>query len=208
MTPVFDLGNVLIAWEPQAAFRHALASDAEIDALLARLDFYDWNYEQDRGRSRTEAVAAIAAQHPRHADLMDQFFDHFPLTIRNKINESWDILHDLRARGHKPWALTNWGAETWPHALRLHPELTEVFQGIVVSGHEATSNPTARFSTSCATAPDWTGNTVFSSTTAPPMSRARAPQAGRRIISPGHQPCAPTCMNGGFYERLQLRLSR
>ena len=56
---VFDIGNVLLRWDPQAAFRHAIGSDAEIDALLAEVGFYDWNYEQDRGRSRAEAVAAF-----------------------------------------------------------------------------------------------------------------------------------------------------
>ena len=56
---VFDIGNVLLRWEPRAAFRHALASDAEIDALFGEVGFYDWNYANDRGRSRAEAVAAI-----------------------------------------------------------------------------------------------------------------------------------------------------
>ncbi|WP_297773217.1 HAD family phosphatase [uncultured Roseovarius sp.] len=141
MTPVFDLGNVLIRWEPQAAFRHAFADDAEIDAFFARIGFYDWNYEQDRGRSRAEAVAAIAALHPQHADLMDGFFDRFHLTIRDKIVGSWQLLADLRARGHAPWALTNWGPETWPEAPRLHPELMDMFEGIVVSGHEGMVKP-------------------------------------------------------------------
>ena len=141
MTPVFDLGNVLIRWKPRDAFRHACDSDAEIDAVLDWVGFYDWNYEQDRGRSRAEAVAAMAARWPDHADLMDQFFDRFHLTIRDKIAGSWALLAELRARGHRPWALTNWGPDTWPEALRLHPELEDSFEGIVVSGHEGLAKP-------------------------------------------------------------------
>ena len=138
---VFDIGNVLIRWDPRAAFRHAFDSDAEIDALLQEVGFPDWNYANDRGRGRAEAVAAIAARWPERAAVMDGFFDRFGDTIREKITGSWEVLKDLRAAGHVPWALTNWGPETWPVALRLHPELREVFGGIVVSGHEGLVKP-------------------------------------------------------------------
>ncbi|MAN99603.1 HAD family phosphatase [uncultured Roseovarius sp.] len=138
---VFDIGNVLLRWDPQAAFRHAIGSDAEIDALLAEVGFYDWNYEQDRGRSRAEAVAAIAARWPHHADLMDGYFDRFGLTIQNRIQGSWDIAAALKESGHRLWALTNFSADTWPQALQLHPQLTTLFEGIVVSGHERMVKP-------------------------------------------------------------------
>ena len=138
---VFDIGNVLLQWDPKAAFRHAFASDAEIDALLDKVGFYDWNFEQDRGRTRTEAVAAIAAHWPDHADLMDGYFDRFGLTIRERIEGTWAIIAALRARDHRLWALTNFSADTWPEALRLHPDLTDVFEGIVVSAHERMVKP-------------------------------------------------------------------
>ncbi|MGX0974892.1 2-haloacid dehalogenase [Roseovarius sp. MBR-51] len=138
---VFDIGNVLLRWDPQAAFRHALDSDAEIDALLTEVEFYDWNYEQDRGRSRAEAVATIAAHWPHHADLMDGYFDRFGLTIQNRIQGSWDIATTLKDSGHRLWALTNFSADTWPQALHLHPDLTTLFEGIVVSGHERMVKP-------------------------------------------------------------------
>jgi len=138
---VFDIGNVLIRWDPRAAFRHAFDSDAEIDALMDEVGFYEWNYANDRGRGRAEAVAAIAAQRPGRAALMDGYFDRFGDTIRDKIAGSWEVLHDLRAAGHVPWALTNFAAGTWPEALRLHPELSGAFGGIVVSGHEGLVKP-------------------------------------------------------------------
>jgi 2-haloacid dehalogenase len=138
---VFDIGNVLIRWEPRAAFRGALGSDAEIDALLDEVGFYDWNHANDRGRSRAEAVAEMAARWPGHADVMDGYFDRFGETIREKIAGSWEVLRALRDAGHRIWALTNFAAETWPEALRLHPELGEMFEGIVVSGHEGLVKP-------------------------------------------------------------------
>jgi 2-haloacid dehalogenase len=138
---VFDIGNVLIRWDPRAAFRHAVGSDAEIDALFDAVGFYDWNYANDRGRARADAVDAIAARWPQHAGVMAGYFDRFGETIRTRINGTWEIIAALRARGVRLWALTNFSADTWPEALRLHPELGEVFEGIVVSGHEGMVKP-------------------------------------------------------------------
>lgn len=138
---VFDIGNVLIRWEPRAAFRDAFGSDAEIDALLDEVGFYDWNYANDRGRPRAGAVAEIAARWPERAALMDGYFARFGETIRDRIEGSWEIVADLRARGVRLWALTNFSADTWPEALRLHPRLGAVFEGIVVSGHEGMVKP-------------------------------------------------------------------
>jgi len=138
---VFDIGNVLIRWEPRAAFRDAFGSDAEIDALLDEVGFYDWNYANDRGRPRAGAVAEIAAHWPERAALMDGYFARFGETIRDRIEGSWEIVAELRAAGHRLWALTNFSADTWPEALHLHPDLTEVFEGIVVSAHERMVKP-------------------------------------------------------------------
>ncbi|MGK7654145.1 hypothetical protein ACSQ76_17535 [Roseovarius sp. B08] len=96
MNIVFDIGNVLIAWDPHAAFRHAFDSEAEIDAFLREADFYAWNLEQDRGRSREAAVAAAGAG---HAALLDGYFDRFHLTIQYKICETWSLMERLRSRG-------------------------------------------------------------------------------------------------------------
>jgi 2-haloacid dehalogenase len=141
---VFDIGNVLIRWDPRAAFRHTFDDDAAIDALFYEVGFYDWNFEQDRGRSRADAVAAIAAHWPHYTALMDGVFDRFGLTVRDKIPGSWEIVAELRTHGHAVWALTNWGPDTWGVAQPLHPELDEMFEGIVVSGQEGLAKPDHR----------------------------------------------------------------
>ena len=81
---IFDIGNVLIAWDERAAFRRTFPDDATIDRFFAEDGFYDWNIEQDRGRSRSEAVAAVSAEWPEYAPLLDQFFDRFPDTIQKE----------------------------------------------------------------------------------------------------------------------------
>lgn len=138
MNIVFDIGNVLIAWDPHAAFRHAFQSDAKIDAFLGEVGFYAWNLEQDRGRSRAEAVAAVSNG---HAALLDGYFDRFHLTIQDKITGTWALMERLRAKGFGIYGLTNFSADTWPVALEVHPQLGEAFQDVVVSGHESMIKP-------------------------------------------------------------------
>lgn len=172
---VFDIGNVLLRWEPQAAFRHAYDTDAEIDAVLAEVGFYDWNVEQDRGCPRAEAVVAIAAHWPHHAALMDGYFDRFGLTIQNRIQGSWDIAAALKNRGHRLWALTNFSADTWPLAQHLHPQLSTLFEGIVVSGHEGIVKPDREiFDLLCARANAAPETCYFIDDTAANVAGARA----------------------------------
>ena len=141
---VFDIGNVLIAWDEHAAFREDFPDDATIDQFFAEVGFYEWNMEQDRGRSRKDAVAEISAKWPQYTQLLDQFFDRFPQTIQTKIAGSWEILNALKASGFRVFGLTNWGAETWPMAQRVHPELLDAFEDVVVSGDEKLIKPDPR----------------------------------------------------------------
>ena len=137
---VFDIGNVLIQWDERAAFRDAFADDAAIDRFFAEVDFYAWNAEQDRGRSRADALAAA----PEQAELLDRIFERFAETIQHKVKGSWEVLNDLKARGHRVFGLTNWGAETWPVANDVHAELRDAFEDVVVSGHEKLIKPDRR----------------------------------------------------------------
>ncbi|MBU2980771.1 HAD family phosphatase [Lentibacter algarum] len=135
---VFDIGNVLVAWDAHAAFRHAFDDATAIEQFFTESDFFAWNLEQDRGRSIAEAIQAA---HPDHAPLLAGFFERFPDTIQHKIEGTWSILHELKHSGHRIFGLTNWGAETWPLGLAAHPELAEVFEDTVVSGVEKMIKP-------------------------------------------------------------------
>ncbi|SMX24180.1 HAD family hydrolase [Boseongicola aestuarii] len=137
---VFDIGNVLIQWDEHAAFRDVFADVAEIDRFFSDVGFYAWNAEQDRGRSRADALAAA----PEHAELLDRIFERFADTIQHKVEGSWEVLNDLKARGHRVFGLTNWGAETWPVANDVHAELRDAFEDVVVSGHEKLIKPDRR----------------------------------------------------------------
>lgn len=140
---VFDLGQVLINWFPEEAFRQHFDDDAAIQAWFQRIDFNDWNRKQDGGRSFATAIAEAREQHGEHAAPLDGYLDRFGLTISQPNAETWQIAESLSAAGHDIYAITNWAAETWPEALRQYPRLTDLFEDIVVSGIEGLLKPEA-----------------------------------------------------------------
>jgi 2-haloacid dehalogenase len=143
MNIVFDIGNVLVAWEPERAFARHYADAAEARAYLDSIDFFGWNYEFDRGRSFLEGLAAAEAAHPGRTGPLAGYLSGFPDTIRTPIAGTWDLLDRLQAQGRPLYAITNFAAETWPQALSLHPRLGTVFRDVVVSSHVRLLKPQA-----------------------------------------------------------------
>ncbi|MBS0124905.1 HAD family hydrolase [Thetidibacter halocola] len=138
-TIVFDIGNVLVRWDPRAAFRSALGSDAEVDAFLDRTGFFARNHRADAG----ETFAALAQEldDPRDRALLAGYVDCYGLTIREPIEGTWALIDRLRRRGHALHAITNWSAENWDTGLALHPRLREAFGVTIVSGQERIIKP-------------------------------------------------------------------
>ena len=139
MNIVFDIGNVLIYWDPRAAFRPVMETDAEIDAFFDRIGFYEWNARHhDAARTRAEALAAAP---PDAVEALAGYFERFGLTIAHKVPGTWGIVAELKDRGYRIFGLTNWSAEMWPFASLHHPEISEVFEDVVVSGFEGVTKP-------------------------------------------------------------------
>lgn len=138
---IFDLGQVLIAWDPVLAFIDRLGSREAALGWMARIAFDDWNRLQDGGRSFAEGLAAARAEHGALADPLEGYADRFARTIEQRVPGSWEIAEALLARDVGLYAITNWAAETWPAALALHPRLGQVFRDILVSGHVGMLKP-------------------------------------------------------------------
>lgn len=141
-TVVFDIGNVLIPWDPRWLFRQLLPDDAAVDRFLHEVDFNNWNRDHDAGQPFAEGIARQGAAFPHYRSLLQAFFDRWEETIGAPIEGSVAIARELRQRGYRTLALTNFSAETFPRALERHPYLAE-FEGIVVSGHERLMKPDA-----------------------------------------------------------------
>ncbi|MGZ4609163.1 MAG: HAD family hydrolase [Actinomycetes bacterium] len=144
-TVVFDLGGVLIDWDPRHLYRRLLPDD-EIDDFLDEIGFAEWNHAQDAGGSWDEAVEALAARHPHRRELIAAYPRRYPETMAGPIEGTVRLLTQLRATGTRLLALTNWSAETFHHALSTFGFL-EMFEDIVVSGVEGVAKPDPRLFT-------------------------------------------------------------
>lgn len=137
---VFDLGNVLIGWDPHPAVAAAVGDEEATRFLAAEdFDFRAWNLEQDRGRSWAEAEKAMAGTHPHWAEHARAYRANFGLTM-TEVAENTEVLRDLHAAGVPLFALTNWSAELFPHAVERF-DFLELFDDIVVSGEERLAKP-------------------------------------------------------------------
>ena len=135
---VFDIGAVLVDWDPALAWVDDLGLE-ETDAFLKRINFDKLNLACDAGATFAEAAALLSD--PADATRLTQYVERYTLTVPHKIKGTWDILYDLKAKGVRIFAITNWSAETWPVGCKIHPELAEVFETTVVSGQVGMIKP-------------------------------------------------------------------
>jgi len=136
---VFDLGGVLIRWDPRHLYRQLMPED-EIDAFLDEVGFDAWNHEQDAGAPWGPAVEAHAALFPHRRALLAAYPARFPDSLDGPVEGTVAILAELHAAGTRLVALTNWSAETFPYAEAAFDFLA-LFEGIVVSGREGVAKP-------------------------------------------------------------------
>ena len=141
-TVVFDLGGVLIDWDPRYLYGRLMPED-EVEVFLEEIGFAEWNHEQDAGGSWADAVAAHAARHPDRRELIEAYPQRFVETLGGAIAGTVTILEELHAAGVPLLAVTNWSAETFQVARREYAFL-DLFDGIVVSGEEHVAKPDPR----------------------------------------------------------------
>ena len=141
---VFDLGGVLIDWNPRYLYRQLFdGDDAAMERFLAEVTTPEWNLQQDAGRTWDEAVEALTRQHPEHAELIAAYRDRWTETLGEAIGPTVAVLDELRQTGVRLFALSNWSAETFPVARPRYPFL-EWFEGIVISGEVGITKPDER----------------------------------------------------------------
>lgn len=139
MNVVFDIGNVLIRWDPHLAFLPMLGDRAAVEDFLARTDFYARNRRADGGETFAALAEEIADPADRAAFL--SYVPNYALAVPEAIGGTWALVDRLRAAGHAIHAITNWSAETWPAGVAAHPRLGTAFGVTVVSGHEGVLKP-------------------------------------------------------------------
>lgn len=130
---VFDIGQVLIHYDPDAAFRNVIPDDAERKWFFDNICTHDWNIEQDRGRKWPEAEALLIADFPDREHHIRAFRKNRHLMITHSIDGSVAIMRKLIADRHDVTMLTNFASDTLREAWERFPFLTES-RGVTVSG--------------------------------------------------------------------------
>jgi len=137
-TVVFDIGGVLVNWDPVLAWEDDLGP-ADARDFLARIGFDKINFACDAGARFTDAASDLGDR--EDAARLAQYVERYALTMQNKIDGTWKLLYALKDKGVSLHAIINWSAETWPEGLKVHPELGEVFEQTVVSGEVGIVKP-------------------------------------------------------------------
>lgn len=144
-TIIFDLGAVLIDWNPHYMYHTMFADEQEMNDFLANICTSDWNEEQDAGRSLQEGTDILVTKFPEHETHIRAFYSRWDEMLGEAFHGTVELFRQLKASNkYKIYALTNWSAETFPVAL-LRFDFLSWFDGIVVSGTEKMRKPAPEF---------------------------------------------------------------
>jgi len=137
---VFDIGGVLLDWDPRYLYRGLFDDPDEMERFLAEVCTLEWHADHDRGVPFERSCAALAARHPDQADLIWAWGRRSEEMIGGPIDGGVEILRELREAGVRCYALTNMEAETYP-MRRARFAFMDWFEGVVVSAHEGVIKP-------------------------------------------------------------------
>ena len=140
-TIVFDLGGVLVDWNPDYVYKTIFEKEDEMKWFYENVCTSDWNENQDAGRSLMEATEELVKKFPAHEANIRAYYDRWEEMLGGPIQETVDILRHLRYNtNNRLYALTNWSHETFPIALKRY-DFLHWFDGRIVSGEEKTRKP-------------------------------------------------------------------
>lgn len=144
-TIIFDLGGVLIDWNPRYVYRSIFKTEEEIDWFFENVATHDWNENQDAGYPIAKATEELVAQHPEWENEIKAYYGRWTEMLGGPIHETVEIFRQLKDNPDlKTYALTNWSAETFHIALERY-DFLHWFDGRVVSGEEKTRKPFHNF---------------------------------------------------------------
>lgn len=136
---VFDIGGVLLDWDPRRLYRELLPDPAELDRFLAEVCTPAWNATIDAGRPFDEACDELAARHPAYADLIHAWKRQDEM-VAGEIAGTAELVGRLHDAGTPLYLLTNMPADVFAARRRTYPVLRR-FDGAVVSGEEGVLKP-------------------------------------------------------------------
>ncbi|WP_343046805.1 HAD family phosphatase [Sphingomonas chungangi] len=131
---VFDVGNVLVDWNPRAFFARHVTDSARLDRLMSEVLTLEWHTQHDAGRDFADTSAERIALYPDEAENIRRWGADFGETIGDLLPGMADLVADLDAAGVPLYAITNFSHEFWPPFRAREAALFDRFRDVVVSG--------------------------------------------------------------------------
>jgi 2-haloacid dehalogenase len=144
-TIIFDLGGVLLDWNPMYVYKNYFDSDEKLNYFFSNICTPDWNEEQDADRSIVDATQLRVAEFPEWEQAIRDYYGRWTEMLRGPLPETVALFKQLKESGkYKIYALTNWQASLFEIAL-VRYNFLHWFDGRVVSGEEKTRKPYPEF---------------------------------------------------------------
>jgi 2-haloacid dehalogenase len=138
---IFDLGGVLIDWNPRYLYRKIFKDDEQgMEYFLKHVCSPEWNVQQDAGRLFKEGTEELIAAYPEHRECIEAYFSRWPEMVADALWDSVAILKALKDKDYSLHALSNWSAETFPLVSHRF-EFLGWFETILLSGAEKLVKP-------------------------------------------------------------------
>lgn len=132
---LFDLGNVLLDWDPVRLYTELMSSREKAEEFCRTVCTMEWHSEHDRGVPMAENARALIEKHPEHAELIHAWRIDWLEMFDGYVDGVDEIVRELKGAGVPLYALSNMPAEVWPEMLEEFPVLKE-FRDTVISAEE------------------------------------------------------------------------
>ena len=141
---IFDLGGVLVDWDPMHLYRKLFADEARAADFIANICTQDWNEKQDAGRALSEATAERVALFPEWEAEILAYYGRWVEMVGGLVPGTGEVMRELKAAGLRLFALSNWNSQTFAQVRPRFPEF-DLFEDIIVSGDHGCIKPEERF---------------------------------------------------------------
>lgn len=138
---IFDLGGVLIDWNPRYLYQSIFTQSHEMEFFLKNICTHEWNAQLDTGRSFKEATQDLIRKFPRYSHEINLYWQEWGQMLKGEITPVVQLLHSLKFHSDfRLYVLSNWSLETFPIALKRF-EFLKWFDGFIISGEEKIAKP-------------------------------------------------------------------
>ncbi|MBB1286103.1 HAD family phosphatase [Flavisolibacter sp. BT320] len=139
-TIIFDIGNVLVKWDPANLYRKIFPADEERAQFLNTICTMEWHTLQDAGRSPREGTTELLERYQEHKEAILAFYDRWEEMFAGAIEGTVEILKEVKEKGYRVYALSNYNAELYQRTVHDFPFL-DWFDGKIISSEAKMKKP-------------------------------------------------------------------